>query len=227
MTVPSALDALSAGGSHATRAVRSPAVTGVDELEAPTKGERTRRRLLDAAVEAFGTRGYRAASVTAIARTAGVTQAAAYAYFENKEHLFRSAIEADTAGLIDDALGGVGDVPVRQLGPTLLLLALDALDRHPLTRRVLAGAEAEADAMRHVREMSALGLITGYVADRIAEGQRTGDVRADVDAAVMADGIEALLIALLTSAVHSSETALDRYLVGVVEAFDAMLRPAT
>ena len=225
MTVTPALDTMRTSGGHRTRAVRSPAVTSVDELDVPTKGERTRRRLLDAAVEAFGTQGYRAASVTAIARTAGVTQAAAYAYFENKEHLFRSAIDADTAGLIDDALSGVGDVPVRQLGPTLLLLALDALDRHPLTRRVLAGAEA--DAVRHVREMSALGLITDYVQDRIVEGQRTGDVRTDIDPAVMADGIEALLIALLMSAVHSTETAMDRYLVGVVEAFDAMLRPAT
>jgi len=199
-------------------------VTIVDAIDAPTKGERTRLRLLDAAISAFGSQGYRAASVTAIARTAGVTQAAVYAYFENKDHLFRCAIDADTAALIDEALRGVTDVPVRQLGPAFLLLALDALDRHPLTRRVLAGHEV--DAVRHVREMSSLGLITDYVRDRIVEGQRTGEVRDDADPSVMADGIEALVIALLMSAVHSTETAVDRYLVGVVEAFDAMLRPA-
>lgn len=206
------------------RPLRSPDVTTVEELDAPTKGERTRRRLLEAAVEAFGTQGFRAASVTAIARTAGVTQAASYAYFENKEHLFRSAIEVDTAGLIGEALDGVRDVPVRQLGPAFLLVALEALDRHPLAKRVLAGAEV--DALAHVRELQAVGLVTDYVAERIVEGQARGDVRPDVDPAVVADGIEALVIALLMSAVHSTQQALDRYLVGVVEAFDAMLRPA-
>lgn len=199
-------------------------MTSVEDLDAPTKGERTRRRLLAAAITAFGSQGYRGTSVTAISRTAGVTQAAAYAYFENKEHLFRSALDADTAGLIDDALAGVAGTPVRQLGPAFLLLALESLDHHPLTRRVLAGAEA--DAVRHVREMSALGLVTDYVRDRIIEGQEAGEVRRDIDPSVMADGIEALVIALLMSAVNSRETAIDRYLVGVVEAFDAMLRPA-
>ena len=44
-----------------------------------TKGERTRRRLLELAVRRFADEGYRATSVSAIARDAGITQAAVYA----------------------------------------------------------------------------------------------------------------------------------------------------
>ena len=47
-----------------------------DDAEPATKGERTRRRLLELAIERFGERGYRATSVSEIARAAGLTQAA-------------------------------------------------------------------------------------------------------------------------------------------------------
>ena len=62
---------------------------------AATKGERTRQRLLALAIEHFGDRGYRATSVSEIARAAGVTQATAYAYFDNKESLFVAAVDDD------------------------------------------------------------------------------------------------------------------------------------
>ena len=71
-----------------------------------TKGERTRLRLLELAIERFGERGYRATSVSEIARAAGLTQAAAYAYFPSKEALFDAAVDADAAPLVEEAEGG-------------------------------------------------------------------------------------------------------------------------
>src|SRR5690348_16296931 len=68
-----------------------------------TKGERTRRRLLELAIQRFGERGYRATSVSEIARAAGLTQAAAYAYFPSKEALFDASIDADAAAAIAEA----------------------------------------------------------------------------------------------------------------------------
>ena len=51
---------------------------------ATRKGEQTRLAILDAAIARFGREGYRATSVADIARDAGVSGTAAYAYFPNK-----------------------------------------------------------------------------------------------------------------------------------------------
>lgn len=194
-----------------------------EDVSTLTKGERTRLRLLDIAVQRFGAQGYRGTSVTEIAREAGLTQAAAYAYFRNKDELFRSAVHADASALIDDSVALVADAPVRELAPAVLLFALAALDRHPLTRRVLEGSEPEA--VVHIREMATLGRITDVLAERIRTGQERGQVRGDIDPVLVANGVEALILSLLMSAVHSTSTADDRYLEGVVEVFDALLRP--
>jgi AcrR family transcriptional regulator len=57
------------------------------------RGEKTRRRLLDAAIKEFGTRGYHAASVVSITRRARVAQGTFYIYFRSKERLYRAVIE--------------------------------------------------------------------------------------------------------------------------------------
>jgi AcrR family transcriptional regulator len=194
------------------------------DLESETKGERTRRRLLEIARERFGVRGFRATSVTEIAREAQLTQAAAYAYFQNKEDLFRSAVDADAAALIAETLDQLGGVPIRQLGPAFLVYAVAGLDRHPLAQRVLAGLEPEAN--ERLRDLPALAEVTRLFAERIATAQAAGEVRADVDPEVMADGMEVLIVGLLTSSVLSGgRPALVRHQVAVVEVFDALLRP--
>src|SRR5437763_17056148 len=70
---------------------------------APGKGERTRRRLLDIAVQRFAADGFRRTSVSDIAREAGLTPAAAYAYFAGKEGLFQAAVDADAGALTEAA----------------------------------------------------------------------------------------------------------------------------
>jgi AcrR family transcriptional regulator len=193
------------------------------EPESETKGERTRRRLLEIAIERFGSQGFRATSVTEIAREVNLTQAAAYAYFQNKEDLFRSAVDADAAALIAETLAELGGVPIRQLGPAFLVFAMAGMDRHPLARRVLDGQEPEA--VERLRDLPALAEVTRLIAERMAEAQAAGEVRADIDPVVMADGIEVLIVALLTSSVRSGGPAMTRHQVGVVEVFDALLRP--
>ncbi len=55
---------------------------------------RTRRQLLDAAEEAFATRGYNGASMQHIADLAGFTQGALYANFSSKADLFLAVMDA-------------------------------------------------------------------------------------------------------------------------------------
>ena len=57
------------------------------------RGEHTRQRLLDAAIELFGERGYESASTRAIARRAGVSLPALQYYFGGKEGLHRACAE--------------------------------------------------------------------------------------------------------------------------------------
>ena len=60
------------------------------------RGQRTRRKLLDAGVTVFAARGYHAARVDDIVKLARMSHGTFYLYFANKEELFR-ALAADVA----------------------------------------------------------------------------------------------------------------------------------
>ena len=116
----------------------------LDVTELPTKGARTRVALLEAAIERFARDGYRATSVAEIARAAHLSSTAAYVYFPNKEALFIAAVDEDAAGVVNAGIGLILDADRSQKWrEDLLRTLLDALDDHPLARRVLGGLEPE------------------------------------------------------------------------------------
>lgn len=195
----------------------------VDEAEPESKGERTRRRLLDLAIERFGERGYRATSVSEITRAAGLTQAASYAYFDNKEALFRAAVDDDAQSLIRSAMAEVEATPAGQLVPALLVHLADGLDDHPLVKRVLAGQEP--DAMEQLVDLPALAHAIDHIAERLTQGQRDGEVRSDVDPVAIATGAGAICLALLTSMTQGAGGSRDQTILGVLAVFDAMVLP--
>jgi AcrR family transcriptional regulator len=196
-----------------------------DEPDTPaTKGERTRARLIELAIGRFGTRGFRRTSVSEIARAAGLTQAAAYAYFANKEDLFMAAVDSDASSLLDEAAQAAADTPAANLVPTFIIHLFMLLDRHPLARRILAGEEPEA--IPRLVELPALRHFSDIMADRLRDAQTRSEVRTDIDAALLAAGIESLVLGILFSTVQSGGLATPRHQSGVVAAFDAMLRPA-
>ena len=188
-----------------------------------TKGERTRRRILEMAVDCFGRRGYRATSVSEIARAANLTQAASYAYFDNKEALFRAAVDADVSDLIDEISAQVDDVGALDLIPTVIVHAVVALEHHPLSHRVLAGQEP--DEVPRLTELPALRRFSDLLAEALGRAVARGEVRADLRPDVLAAGLESLILGLLFSAVQTRGSASERHQLGVVEAFDLMLRP--
>lgn len=61
--------------------------------ELRARGQQTRRRLLDAGVEVFATRGYHTARVDDIVKVAKTSHGTFYLYFANKEDLFRALAE--------------------------------------------------------------------------------------------------------------------------------------
>lgn len=63
------------------------------------RGDETRQRIIDAAIQLFGEHGFNGASTRDIATAAGVNAPALQYYFENKEGLYRACAEYLTEGL--------------------------------------------------------------------------------------------------------------------------------
>ena len=66
---------------------------GVAKAPKTSRGERTRSRILDAAAEEFGQRGFHEAAVSGITQRAGVALGSFYTYFNSKEELYRALVE--------------------------------------------------------------------------------------------------------------------------------------
>ncbi len=188
-----------------------------------TKGERTRRRLLEIAVRRFADDGYRATSVSAVAREAGVSQAAVYAYFANKEALFDAAVDLDAAELIAGARAELDeDLPLVDLIPGLLLHLRLGVERHRLARRVLAGQEPEV--IHRLADLPALQDITAELTRRLEAAGVEGVVDPTIDPATLALGVETVVLGLLMSSVQVPGEA-DRRVPAVLAVFQTLFRP--
>ena len=66
--------------------------------------ERRRRRIADAALALFASRGYTVTSVDDVVSRARVSKSAFYEFFESKEHCFREVLAEEGGGLIHDVL---------------------------------------------------------------------------------------------------------------------------
>jgi AcrR family transcriptional regulator len=189
-----------------------------------TKGEQTRQAILAAAIERFGRDGHRATSVADIARDAGVGGTVAYAYFPNKEALFLAAADEDAAGVIREGMTTVleGD-PEGDWRATLVFTLLEAVQHHPLARRLLAGLEPEVT--ERVIEIPALAELRKAVAERLRTEQAAGSVRTDIDAVAIGNGIVAIILSLLMSAVQLGTESAGSYAGDIAAVFEATLSP--
>src|SRR5262245_23803477 len=84
-----------------------------DKAPKTERGRRTLRRLLDAAGEEFGARGYHETAISHITTRAGVGLGTFYVYFKSKEEVFRDLV-ADMGARTRHALSeSVKDAPNR------------------------------------------------------------------------------------------------------------------
>ena len=190
----------------------------------PSKGELTRRAILDAAIARFGRDGYRATSVADIARDASVGGTVAYAYFPNKEALFLAAVDHDAAAVIVEGVSHIlEDLENDDWRRTLVFTLIDAVDRHPLARRLLAGLEPELTA--RVMDIPALHELRKACAERLRTEQATGRVRPDIDAVAVANGIVTICLSLLRAVVQIGSDVTVTYAADVAAVFAAALDP--
>ncbi len=191
-----------------------------------SKGAATRDAILRAAIARFARDGYRATSVADIAREAGVSGTLAYAYFPNKEALFLAAVDEDSAGLIQlavDHMTDVVDPSDFEWRATLLLTLVDAVDDHPLARRLLAGLEP--DVTERVLGIPALEELRKVVGERLRNEQLTGTVRSDIDAYEVGSGLVSIFLSLLMSVTQIGRDAISTYGTGIVAVMEAALMP--
>jgi AcrR family transcriptional regulator len=193
-------------------------------VPATAKGERTRQVLLDAAIDRFGRDGFRGTPLAAIARDARLSGTAAYAYFPNKEALFVAAVDEDAAAVLREGLASLaGDIDVDRWRETLIFTLMAAVERHPLTRRILAGLEP--DFTIRLLTIPALEQLREATREQLRHQQVTGEVRSDIDAEVMANGLVAIVLSLMMSLVQTGPDAAELLGRDVATVIDAALRP--
>lgn len=78
--------------------------TGAAKAPRTARGERTLRKILDAAREEFGERGFSDSSIVGITQRAGVALGTFYTYFESKEGLFQALVR-DMSAQVRDTVG--------------------------------------------------------------------------------------------------------------------------
>src|SRR5438105_14211316 len=86
------------------------AVSAASDGKAPrtARGERTLRKILDAAREEFGDRGFSESSIVGITQRAGVALGTFYTYFESKEALFQALVRDMSAQVRDHVVPALG-----------------------------------------------------------------------------------------------------------------------
>ncbi len=190
------------------------------------KGRHTRQNILDAAIERFGRDGFRATSLADIARDAGVGGSVSYAYFASKEALFLAALDEDAAAVIREGVITVLETPGNDSWrETLIFSLIEAVENHPLAKRVLAGLEPKVTD--RVMELPALADLHVAVADRLRSDQQIGLVRADIDPDTIARGGVTIFLALLMSIVQFGADIVAPRGPDVLTLLDAAIDPVS
>jgi len=146
------------------------------------------RRILEAAESLFSEKGFEGASISAIAKQAEVSKANIYHHFESKEALYMQVLQSacedfgnivsgltKDEGLLEDRLGKFSsthilDLEKRDRGTRLILREL--IDGNQ-NRQLLFAENIASDHFKHLLDV-------------IQNSQQSGEVREDIDPAVVA-----------------------------------------
>ncbi len=112
-----------------TDARRAAAKTRTPDGARPSKGERTRSKIVQAALELFREHGYDATTMRAVADAAGVSLGNAYYYFRSKDELllaFYDRLQEEEIAAAEVALDGVKGL--RDRLRALILSKLDVIE---------------------------------------------------------------------------------------------------
>lgn len=141
--------------------------------ELRARGQRTVRKLLDAGIDVFGSKGYHPARVDDIVKVAKTSHGTFYLYFANKEDLFRALVldVGDEMGALVERLGALA--PTDESFAMLRKWLVEFADLHRRYGPVIkAWTEAEIDASEFGRlGASVLGDFVVTLGQRIAKSK--------------------------------------------------------
>jgi AcrR family transcriptional regulator len=148
------------------------AAVSADKAPRTERGRRTVRKLLEAAAQEFGQRGFHEAAITGITSRAGVALGTFYTYFESKEELFRALVRDMSQATRAHVAEAVRGAPDRLAAERLGLAAFIAFTRrHPELYRIIEEAQFVAE---DVYREHYLTFVEGYregLAAATAKGQ--------------------------------------------------------
>ena len=140
----------------------SEASTSVDGRPLSKRGERTRRRLLEAAESVFAELGYHDASIVKITEAAGVGQGTFYLYFASKKDVFDELVvdlnHRVRHAMTEAASPGATRAEMERLG---FAGYFRFVAEHPALYRIIRQAEFVSPEMLHLHYER---LTSGYVA---------------------------------------------------------------
>jgi AcrR family transcriptional regulator len=146
---------------------------GTGEARRRMRGPERRAQLLEVARRVFGTSGFHAVSMDAVAREAGVTKPILYDHFPSKKHLYLALIDADLALLHDEvAKALMAPTGNRQRIRASFQAYFDFVDEHAEGFRLLMQEAVGAEEEFRKRVADVRDQILAEVADLIVRESR-------------------------------------------------------
>jgi len=118
----------------------------------PSKGERTRTRIIEIAEAMFASHGYEATTLRDIAKEVPIQQPGLYNYFETKDDLYGAVIEQVFEEMLGSLLAFSVETDAAQRVAELPGRALGYLAEHPLSAKLLYRELLKDDGMHPVME---------------------------------------------------------------------------
>ncbi len=165
----------------------------------PDYQEEARNRIIEAAVEAFSEIGFHQTTMEDIAKRLGVSKAAIYSYFRNKEELLNAIGEATLHTLKEELDSLFKDkwstVSLLDWAMSIIDTKIEDFKKHSsLHLEVLIEASRNTSLRKMLRENITKAII--IVADLLEEEKRKSHIRQDLNTRPLALSLIALLFGL-------------------------------
>jgi AcrR family transcriptional regulator len=168
----------------------------------PEYREDARRKILDAALDAATENGWQALTLDEIAQRVGVTKGALYAYFENRDALFRELILEVFTRFRDDLMAALADNPEM---PVVLGRISDLIfvrQKQYMSLFVEMTSSIPRDPVLKEQFIGIYGKNSGLFRDLIACRQAEGKLPKNGDPDELARAIVALAIGLRVTSIY-------------------------
>ena len=152
------------------------------------ESERKRARILEAAQECLGELGYAGATVTEIARRAGVSNGLLYQFFKNKEALIEQVLEAIVRDWVRAMVPRTEESAAEAL-EGMFRRSVEFCRSHPLLPALLRGDPALQLARMGSAGRDRVGPHRDLVASILVRGIEADEFRRDLDVSSTADVI--------------------------------------